>query len=64
MTLDSAFLDSPKEAIPSEVNDYLGGSPYMVFVPNSLVWHYRYKEVGIDRVRSFYIRIRDQKALP
>lgn len=57
MTLDSAFLDSPKAAIPSEVNDYLGGSPYMVFVPNSLVWHYRYKEVGIDRVRSFYIRM-------
>lgn len=57
MTLDSAFLDSPQAAIPEEVVDYLGGSPYMVFVPNSLVWHYRYKDVGIDRVRSFYIRM-------
>ena len=57
MTLDSAFLEVPKAEIPSEIHDYLDGSPYMVFVPNSLVWHYRYKETGIDRVRSFFVRM-------
>lgn len=57
MTFDSAFLDSPESEIPMEVNKYLGDSPYIVFVPNSLVWHYRYKGIGIDRVRSFFTRM-------
>ena len=57
MTLDSAFLDSPEAEVPTEVIDYLADSPYIVFVPNSLVWHYRYKGIGIDRVRSFFARM-------
>lgn len=42
-TLDSAFLDSPKVDVPEEIINVIGEKPYMVFVPNSLLWHPAYK---------------------
>lgn len=43
-TVDSAFLDSPKVSIPEVVKSMIGNKNYMVFVPNSLIWHYAYKK--------------------
>lgn len=42
-TVDSAFLDTPHIDIPIEISDLYKSSPYIVFVPNSLIWHYAYK---------------------
>ena len=41
--VDSAFLDSPKVEIPTEVQKQIGDKPYFVFVPNLLIWHVDYK---------------------
>lgn len=53
-TLDSAFLERPVADIPKEVLDYVGESPYFVFVPNALVWHYRYKGMPLETIRDFF----------
>ena len=58
-TLDSAFLERPSAEIPQEVRDYVGDSPYFVFVPNSLVWHYRYKDMPLETVRDFFADLLD-----
>lgn len=42
-TVDTAFLDYPEAEIPKEIQDKIGSSPYIVFVPNLLIWHYFYK---------------------
>lgn len=42
-TVDTAFLDYPEAEIPKEIQDKIGNSPYIVFVPNLLIWHYFYK---------------------
>lgn len=42
-TVDTAFLDYPEVSIPSEIKTQIGDSPYVVFVPNLLIWHYFYK---------------------
>lgn len=41
--VDTAFLDSPMTIIPEEIVRNIGKSPYFVFVPNLLIWHYLYK---------------------
>lgn len=57
-TVDSAFLDSPKVEIPSEIKELIGEGPYIVFVPNLLIWHYRYKgKVSKNQVMLFYSRL-------
>ena len=53
-TLDSAFLERPEAEIPAEVRAYTAGRPYFVFVPNSLVWHYRYRDLPLETVRGFF----------
>lgn len=56
-TVDSAFLDSVSCSIPSEL-DFISKGNYMVFVPNSLVWHYAYKSItSKEKVISFYSTI-------
>lgn len=55
-SIDTAFLDSPQTSIPLEVQEKLKGD-YMVFVPNSLTWHYVYKSVPQDRIDELYLRI-------
>ena len=41
-TVDSAFLDLPRVEIPNEIQEQIGSNPYIVFVPNLLVWHFMY----------------------
>lgn len=57
-TVDSAFLDSPKVEVPSEIKELIGEKPYVVFVPNLLIWHYRYKgKTSKNQVMLFYSRL-------
>lgn len=60
-TVDSAFLDSPKVAVPYELRAAIGDKPYMVFVPNYLLWHYAYKDrISHDTVINFYLSVIDE----
>lgn len=57
-TVDTAFLDSPKVNIPNEIISQIGNNDYMIFVPNSLIWHYHYKnKVTLKTVIDFYKQI-------
>ncbi|MBF1586976.1 MAG: polysaccharide pyruvyl transferase family protein [Prevotella sp.] len=40
---DTAFLDYPQVNIPEEILREIGRKEYVVFVPNSLIWHYFYR---------------------
>lgn len=42
-TTDTAFLDSPAPPVPKGVADAIASQPYVVFVPNLLIWHHAYK---------------------
>ena len=53
-TVDSAFLDSPVAETPQSVNDAIGATPYIVFVPNLLIWHYAYRQYTKEDVIHFY----------
>ena len=60
-TVDSAFLDSPKVDVPYELRAAIGDKPYMVFVPNYLLWHYAYKgRITHETVINFYLRVMDE----
>lgn len=60
-TVDSAFLDSPKVVVPYELRSAIGDKPYMVFVPNYLLWHYAYKDrISHDTVINFYLSVIDE----
>ncbi len=57
-TVDSAFLDSPVVEIPYEIKAAIGGKPYMVFVPNYLLWHYAYiGKITHENLLDFYCKI-------
>lgn len=57
-TVDSAFLDAPKVDIPQEIISEIGTSPYIVFVPNLLVWHYMYKgKTTKEKMLYFYSEV-------
>lgn len=55
--VDSAFLDVPVAKIPESILKDIDGSEYVVFVPNSLAWHPRYKEIPQEKIDEFYLRI-------
>lgn len=60
-TVDTAFLDSPKVEIPYELKSLIGQKPYIVFVPNYLLWHYVYKgKVTHEQVMGFYSKVMDE----
>lgn len=60
-TVDSAFLDSPSVEIPYELQCIIREKPYMVFVPNYLLWHYEYKNrISHETVIRFYCRVIDE----
>ena len=41
--------------VPKSISDSLDERPYIVFVPNLLIWHFAYKDkVSIDEVLKFY----------
>ena len=42
-TTDTAFLDYPQVEIPEEILTEIDRKEYVVFVPNSLIWHYFYR---------------------
>lgn len=59
-TTDVAFLECPCEQMPQEVTDMIGTDPYLVFVPNYLLWHPMYKErVKKETVLEFYLAMID-----
>lgn len=57
-TVDSAFLDSTDEKLPKEIQ-YITEEPYIVFVPNLLIWHYAYKHIPKRTILSFYTELID-----
>lgn len=60
-TVDTAFLDSPKVDLPAEIISQIGNKDYMVFVPNLLIWHYKYKnQLTKETVINFYKYIIDE----
>lgn len=59
-TVDTAFLDSPRVAIPEEIKAIINNKRYVVFVPNLLIWHYAYKgRITRDIVIELYLRLYD-----
>lgn len=56
--VDTAFLDSPHCEIPLQVAKQIGNNPYFVFVPNSLIWHFAYKNIATKNdVIQFYTHL-------
>ena len=58
-SIDTAFLDTPQVPVPSAVHAKLR-EDYIVFVPNSLTWHYAYKSIPQERIDAFYWTIMDK----
>ena len=59
-TVDSAFLDSTEVEIPLEIQQLIGNNPYIVFVPNELIWHYAYRnKVKASDINNFYVCLVD-----
>ncbi len=54
--IDTAFLEQPTVELPSKILKQIGTN-YIVFVPNSLTWHYAYKQYEQKVIDSFYIKI-------
>lgn len=56
-SIDSAFLDSPADStpLPPDLEKAIGGSPVVVFVPNSLTWHVAYRKADQSRIDRFYL---------
>jgi colanic acid/amylovoran biosynthesis protein len=53
--IDTAFLEQPQVSVPQELQ--LQGKKYVVFVPNSLTWHYAFRQCSQKKIESFYISI-------
>ena len=57
-TVDSAFLETPRAEIPEEMKSAIGDHPYIVFVPNLLVWHYAFKgKITKEEILNFYCKV-------
>ncbi len=56
-TVDSAFLDSPKAKIPESIKTKIDSDEYIVFVPNKLNWHYTYKNIQTECIRTFFTNL-------
>lgn len=51
-------MEKPEVKIPNEIQKELNDIPYIVFVPNSLNWHYAYKDrVSMASILHFYSEI-------
>lgn len=53
-TVDSAFLDNPSVPVPDEIQQQIGDAPYVVFVPNLLIWHYAYQQYTRESVFALF----------
>lgn len=56
-TTDAAFLDNTEVNIPAEIKKQIGDKHYIVFVPNSLKWHYYFKNTDAGLIKRFYLGI-------
>ena len=54
--VDSAFLEVPETEIPEDILKKTSGE-YVVFVPNSLTWHYKYKDIPQKKIDEFNLEI-------
>lgn len=43
-TVDTAFLEIPRVKLPAELETISREAPYVIYVPNELLWHYNYKD--------------------
>ena len=57
---DSAFLEQPSGLVPEDLKMQLGGQPYFIFVPNSLVWHFNFRGVKKSEALDFFTLILDR----
>ena len=55
-TLDSAYLYPHQGGVPAEIATRLGRE-YIIFVPNSLTWHYAYRGVAQERIDGMWIEV-------
>lgn len=56
-TLDTAFLDQPNVNLPVDIQEQIS-SKFIVFVPNLLIWHYKYKnQISQKSLIQFYSEI-------
>ena len=51
------FLESPKADIPQTISQLIGNSPYVVIVPNVLIWHYAYNNIPKEKIAFFFRQI-------
>lgn len=54
--VDSAFLETPVADIPDDIHKLISDD-YVVYVPNSLTWHYNYNNVPQEIVDKFNLEI-------
>lgn len=59
-TVDSAFLDAPRVEIPKEISTEIGSNPYIVFVPNLLVWHFTYNQHKEEDSLKFFAKVTEE----
>lgn len=59
-TVDSAFLETPCGTISEIIRKEIGKEPYVIFVPNELRWHYKYKDKSKSCIDGFYLHIIDK----
>lgn len=55
--VDSAFLDINKIRIPDNIQKAIGEDKYIVYVPNELTWHVKYRTVNQEKIDGFYLSI-------
>lgn len=56
-SIDTAFLEQPRAEVPADIQALIGAAPYIVFVPNSLCWHFAYRSVPQAQIDGFYHRL-------
>lgn len=55
-TVDSAFLECPEAEIPDKIKMHLS-KDYIIFVPNELTWHYKFRTISGKRLDNIYLQI-------
>ena len=55
--VDSAFLEQPDVALPTDIKQLLKNEKYLVFVPNQLTWHFNYQNISQDTIDLFFIKL-------
>lgn len=58
-SIDTAFLNVPNVKIPFEVSATIDSKAFVVFVPNTLIWHIDYRTADASRIKSFYLKMID-----